>query len=303
MTQPTTRDDVYIYRSRDPHTAIPDWLAFYRPISSEARALAHAIIVMSKGPMPPTKPEIAEKLGVDVRSVYRWLNELNAAGIMSTRAVGRRNLHVFTEPSNSDLGDQMTNGSDDQRITDRLDQMTNGSDDPLVRHDPHDRDQFLAQQNATNGGFSENPITDPTVGVGVGQHVIDSESTTTNRAPLKTALARWLKQAGMNAARQFDDPALDYWTYRRFVEDKRGLGWEWRQIVSTLREAPLERDPQAPPREDRPIIEAARQLDQQMDDLAGLDSTSLALARRAAADQAECAARAAGVFIEKGMRK
>jgi predicted transcriptional regulator len=241
-------DDVFLYHSRDSHTAIPDWLAFYRGVSAEARTLAHAIIVMSKGAMPPTKPEIAEALGVDVRSVYRWLNELAQSGIMHVRTVGRRNLYIFHAP-NSDSGDQMTIRSDDQAISDPGDQMTIRSSDRIVRHDPHDRDQFFALPDAANGDFSENPITDPPVGVGVGQHESESDSPTTNRAPLKTELARYLKRAGMNAAREFDDPALDYATYRAFVEDKRMLGWEWRQIVSTLRDAPLNTGAQPPPLE------------------------------------------------------
>jgi hypothetical protein len=298
MSQPTTnRDDVFIYHSRDPHTAIPDWLAFYRGVSPEARALAHAIIVMSKGALPPTKPEIAEALGVDVRSVYRWLNELNAAGVTSVRAVGRRNLYLFTEPAKSDRLDQMTNGSDDQRITDRLDQMTNGSSDPLVRHDPHDRDHFPGHQEAVNSGFSENPISDPSVGVVGDQQSRDPDPTSTNRAPLKTALARWLKRAGMNAAREFDDPALDYATYREFVEYKRSLGWEWRQIVSTLREAPLEAQPSDPLAND--WYSPAQLADGQAYDLGQLDSTSMALARRFEADKKEAAARAVGLVNER----
>ena len=113
---------------------------------------------------------------------------------------------------------------------------------------PENCEQFLEQQEAENSGFSENPITDPPVVV-VGDHdsCEQKKPTTTTRAPLKTTIGRWLKQAGMNAARQFDDPTLDYWTYRRFVENKRAAGWEWRQIVSTLRDAPLECDPHAAP--------------------------------------------------------
>src|SRR6476646_9742361 len=80
--RPSIVDDVFLYHSPDPHTAIPDWLVLYQGITKEARHLALTLIVMSKGALPPTKGEIADALGVDVRSVYRWLNELNAAGIM-----------------------------------------------------------------------------------------------------------------------------------------------------------------------------------------------------------------------------
>lgn len=258
-----TTQDVFLYRSRDPHTAIPDWLAFCRTISSEARSLAHAIIVMSQGPLPPTKPEIAERLGVDVRTVYRRLNELNAAGVMHTRIVGRRNLYIFIQPSSSDRMDQMTHGSDDACATDRMDQMTHASSDPCASHDPLNRDQLLAQQEASNGQFPEESISDPTVGVDVGHDSLtESRPTSTNRAPLKTPLARWMQQFGINAAPQFQDPGLDYWTYRRFCEDRRAAGWPYPQIVVTLQRAPLDYDPLAQPRA------AGDQADEYLDQLA-----------------------------------
>jgi len=287
MSHPTTasRDDVFIYQSRDPHTAIPDWLAFRNDITAEARGLALAILVLSKGPLPPAIPEIAEQMNVDERTIYRWLNELRGRGVLTTELIGRRNFYRFH--ATPDRGDQVTHGSGD-----RGDQVTHGSPDPCARDTTPNPNHFSCQQNAENSGFSRNPITDPPVGVGVGQHVGDSDPTNTNRAPLKTALARWLKRAGMNAAREFDDPALDYATYREFVEYKRSLGWEWRQIVSTLREAPLEPQPSDPLAND--WIDPDQLVDS--DELARLDSTSMALARRVEADKAEAVARARGLY-------
>jgi len=277
MSIPTTTGDVFIYRSRDPHTAIPDWLAFCRTVSADARNMAHAILILSRGPLPPTRAEIAEALGVDVRTIQRWLLELRTAGILSEQPVGRRVLCIFSNPAwvtHDVMGDTW--------ITRPADHPTSRSPDPCVTHDPLSRDQFLGQQEAVNSGFSRKPISDPPVGVVGDQQSRDSDPTSTNRAPLKTALARWLKRAGMNAAREFDDPALDYATYREFVEYKRSLGWEWRQIVSTLREAPLE-----------PIADdQADDFSIPSDELARIDSTSMALARRVEADKAEAAARA-----------
>jgi DNA-binding transcriptional ArsR family regulator len=286
MSIPTTTSDVFVYQSRDPHTAIPDWIPFRSDITAEARILALAILVLSKGLLPPAIPEIAERMGVDERTVYRWLNELRSQGVLTTELIGRRNFYRFHE-STPDRLDHLTHGSGD-----RGDQVTHGSGDPCVRGTPPNPNQFSPQQNALNSGFSENPISDPSVGVGVGQHVGDSDPTTNNRAPLKTALARWLKRAGMNAAREFDDPALDYATYREFVEYKRGLGWEWRQIVSTLREAPLEPQPCDPLAND--WYSPEQLADGQADELHQLDSTSMALTRRFEADKAEAAARARG---------
>ena len=237
MAQPTT-DDVYLYQSSDPHTAIPDWLAFCGLVSAEARNMAHAILVLSRGAIPPTRAEIAESLGVDLRTVQRWLAELRSAGILQERAVGRRQLCIFRRPG---MGDTCVMG--DRAITRPTDQVIARSPDRAITHDTMNRDHSLGQGKAPNGAFFQNPISDPLVGVVGDKHESDSDSTTPTPAPLKTRLARWLKQAGMNAARDFDDDSLDFDTYVRFVKDKRQMGWEWRQIVSTLREAPLEPAP------------------------------------------------------------
>lgn len=238
MSPQQYRDDVFI--APTDHTAIPDWLALRRDIPMEARDLAHVILVLAKGTLLPTRDELAQAIGVDVRTIERRLSAMRECGILRTYRAGRRNffiLHDSTFAQIPDTCDHRSHGSPIHVIT-----------DPMCRVSCNNPEHSSAQQEAENGDFFENPITDPPVGV-VGDHdsLEQKKPTPTTRAPLKTTLGRWLKQAGMNAARQFDDSALDYWTYRRFVETKRAAGWEWRQIVSTLRDAPLEPDPHAAP--------------------------------------------------------
>ena len=274
MTQSTTgSEDVYIYQSADPHTAIPDWLALCTAVSPEARSMACTILVLSKAALPPTRAEIAEALGVDLRTAQRWLAELRSAGILRERPAGRRVLCVFSRPC---MGDRGVMG--DTTITRHHDHPSPRSGDRSVTHDPPKSDRFLVQQDAPNDHFFENTISDRPVGVVVGNHDSEEDPTTNNGAALKTPLARWLKQQGVNAARQFDDPALDFATYVRFVTDKRVLGWDWRQIVSTLREAPLDPDPSL--MELIEVIEPAM-LDDQADDQASDDQATTEAARRA----------------------
>jgi len=236
MAQSLNDQDVYLYRSSDPHTAIPDWLPRCSLVSPEARFMAVTILVLSKAPMPPTRAEIAESMGVDIRTVQRWLGELRSAGLLSEHQVGRRVLCVFERP----MDDRGVMG--DRGVTRHTDHPTHGSPDTRITHDPQHGDQLSEHQTAPNGAFFENSIGDPPVGVVGVQHDPLIDPTAATRAPLKTALGRWLKQAGMNAARDFDSEDLDFETYRRWVLDKRDRGWDWRQIVSTLREAPLVRE-------------------------------------------------------------
>jgi DNA-binding transcriptional ArsR family regulator len=95
---PATTSDIFTTRFTNPHTAIPDWLILDPSIRQEARHMAMVIIVLSKRPMPPTKEEIAEQLGVNPRTISRWLAELRAAQVVSYQQVGKRRLYVFHDP-------------------------------------------------------------------------------------------------------------------------------------------------------------------------------------------------------------
>jgi len=121
MAQSLNDQDVYLYRSSDPHTAIPDWLPRCSLVSPEARFMAVTILVLSKAPMPPTRAEIAESMGVDIRTVQRWLGELRSAGLLSEHQVGRRVLCVFERP----MGDPCVMG--DRGVTRHTDHPTHGS--------------------------------------------------------------------------------------------------------------------------------------------------------------------------------
>ncbi len=231
-------NDVFITESR--HTAVPDWIALRQDIPWQARNLAHVILIKSRGPLLPTRDDLAEAMGVEVRTIDRWLADLRSFGMLRTNQAGRRNFFILTDSDSTPTPDPC-----DQRS---MRSAIHAISDPCDQGLEENSEQFLEHQEDANGQFSEESIADPPVGVVVGSNSLKEKRTNNNnRAPLKTPLGRWLKQAGMNAARHFDDPALDYWTYVKFVQEKRAAGWEWRQIVSTLREAPLDRDPHAAP--------------------------------------------------------
>jgi hypothetical protein len=280
-----SENDHYYYQSNDPHTAVPDWVPFAHQLGPEARNLITATLVLQKRGKPPTRRELAEALCVDERSIYRWLGEIASAGAMSTRRAGRRRLNVFHRPKpDRAITDRAIT---DQAITDRA--ITDRAiTDRAIRYEASDSSEHACQQSHETP-IPDQAISDPSVGAVGDQQSRDSDPTTTNRRPLKTPLARWMKQFGINAAAQFDDPALDYWTYRRFCEDKRAAGWAYSQLVSTLQQAPLERNLLAQPGD---VIVSEGLADDQADELAHLDSTSIALARRFEADKAEAAARA-----------
>jgi hypothetical protein len=120
----------------------------------------------------------------------------------------------------------------------------------VILHAPHDRDQFLEQQEASNSLFSENPITDPAIlpsGGGGGDHdsVKDSPPTTTPTAkkaqPCETRLGRFMAANGFGAAREFDRPELDSNHWIHFIRLQLESNVSKERIVHLLRlGAPLE---------------------------------------------------------------
>jgi len=278
--------DQYSIKYTPEAAAVPHWLIFRNDLSYPARMLAIAIIAHQQAGSEPTRDALASDFGVNTRTVDRQLDELRAAKLLSTHRRTRRHLFSVLEPRKPL---ESTHGSTLIPLS-TVDTWINVDNtinvDPCVYIDS-------SRSKAVNSVRVDPCVDSDTVGVGVGHDSIEKVNpTNTNRAPLKTALARWLKRAGMNAAREFDDPALDYATYREFVEYKRSLGWEWRQIVSTLRQAPLEPQPCDPLSQD--WFDPGQLVDGQADELHQLDSTSMALTRRFEADKAEAAARARG---------
>ena len=262
------QSEVFIYPSSDPHTAVPDWVALHPGLADEERNLLHLILIGMKCPIPPTQEELAQQSRVHSRTVARRLTILAQRGFIETYRAGRRTFYRLQATT-----------YDTMRISD-----PHGITDPHgVIYQGGGCQVFLGQQDAPNGHIFEKTISDRSVGVVVGDHDSEEDPTTNNGTSLKTRLARWLKQAGMNAARQFDDESLDYDTYVRFVKEKRGLGWEWRHIVSTLREAPLEPEPPAAPLDSADEPASAGELASAGDELAsaGDDLATIEAARRA----------------------
>jgi len=249
MSIPTTTSDVFVYQSRDPHTAIPDWLPFRSDITAEARTLALAILVLSKGPLPPAIPEIAERMGVDERTVYRWLNELRGQGVLTTELIGRRNFYRFHE-STPDRLDHLTHGSGD-----RGDQVTHGSPDPCVRGTTPNPNHFSCQQNAENSDFSRNPISDPSGGGGGSPFSAEKDPPpATPRRKISPheitgATGKWMVAEGFSLAKAHQyqylplGPAQADYQRRRQLSQGHGaiaLAWEVAPPTGNSQAAPLE---------------------------------------------------------------
>lgn len=239
--------DVFIYQSRDPHTAIPDWIPFRSDITAEARTLALAILVLSKGPLPPAIPEIAERMSVDERTVYRWLNELRGRGVLTTELIGRRNFYRFHE-STPDRLDHLTHGSGD-----RGDQVTHGSGDPCVRDDPLNPNQFSGQQEAANSGFSQNPISDPSGGGG-GSDSEDEDPPPTTAARRKIspseitgATGRWMVAEGFGISKAHHFQDLPLAPAQADYQRRRQLGQGFGAIALAWEVAPPAGESSSPP--------------------------------------------------------
>lgn len=83
-----------IVTAENPHTAVPNWLT-YAHISDSAYRLAVALLTER---VPPTRETLAELLRCDVRSIGRWITELEAAHILSIHKAGRRNMYRIHHP-------------------------------------------------------------------------------------------------------------------------------------------------------------------------------------------------------------
>ncbi len=222
--------DVHSYSSSDPHTAIPDWLPFVAGIGPEARNLIAASLVLEKRHGAPTRRQLAQALGVDERSIYRWLREIAKAGALSIRRDKRRRINVFHKPK------------PDRPITDRPITDRPITDRP-IRFGKNDSSEHVSQQSH-EAAIPDQAISDRSQSgwlVGESSPKKDPQSTKPTRRKLVTPLAKWLRHAGMVGAHLFDDPALDYSTYKNDFERKRAEGMLIGRIVEIWRSAPLER--------------------------------------------------------------
>ena len=227
-TKRTTGDhssDRYYVQSHDPHTSIPDWVPFCRAISPEARNLIAATLVLQRQRDQPTRGDLAHALGVDERTIYRWLSEIQSAGAMTIHRLGRRRDISFHRP----IPDHMIT---DHMITDHV-----ISDRP-IRY-THDRVSGDSALESLETAIPDRTISDRAVGGGGSCLEIDSPTNHQRRAKISpheisTDTGRWLVAEGFSRRRahQFQDLPLaaaqaDYQRLRQLGKRHGGIVETW----------------------------------------------------------------------------
>jgi len=235
----TSQDEPhYYYTSHDPHTAIPDWAPLCTQLSVEARLLIIATTVLQKARQPPTRRQLAHALRVDERSIYRWLEEIAAAGALSTRRAGRRQLIVFRQPTTDQAITDRT--ISDQAITDRTIRYTRSSVEPrtaLERHKPAIPDQAISDPSGGGG--------DPCS--------IELDSPPTTTAPRKispseitTDTGRWMVAQGFSLTKAYQHQLLPLAPTQADFQRRRQLGQQHGAIALAWDVAPPAGESSAP---------------------------------------------------------
>jgi len=220
-------NDVFISRYANPHTAIPDWLVCTSKIRLEVRHMAAVIMILQKRAVPPTKDEIADVLGVETRTISRWLRELREAGCLDYSLVGKRRFYVFHEPPTindpaiNDRSDNDHMESPDHRIIDRWRKRT-GTSQPATHAQPD-------HMNADSGAVS---ISDPPSGSGGLESTESQELPTTSatRPPrvlpehITTETGKWLMKVGFNIRYAYQFQAMSLPVAQADYHRRRELG-------------------------------------------------------------------------------
>jgi hypothetical protein len=182
-------------------------------------------------------------MDVDIRSISRWLDELRAASVLTSKRIARRNIYIIHRPIlDSAIIDPTII---DPTIIDRT-IIDPTIIDPRVHVHYSNQINSLTHTNEPNSPNSENPIMDRRGGGGGDHHDLVKDSpTSTKRAkaaqPCYTALGRFLAASGFGSAKEFDDSALDSEHWIAYVKYQLDAGMDRGRIVHFLRmHAPLE---------------------------------------------------------------
>ncbi len=238
-------NDVFITESR--HTAVPDWIALRQDIPWQARNLAHVILIKSRGPLLPTRDDLAEAMGVEVRTIDRWLADLRSFGMLRTNQAGRRNFFILTDSdstSTPDPCDQRSMRSAIHAISDPCDQ---GLDEKS--------EQFLEQQEGLNGQFSEKSIADPPGGGGGScSNEIDPPPTTAPRRKISPReiigdTGKWMVAEGFSLTKAHQHQHLPLKAAQADYQRRRQLGQRHGAIADAWEVSPPAGAPELAPLE------------------------------------------------------
>ncbi len=220
----------FYYASDDPHTAIPDWAPLCTQLSFEARLLIITTLVLQRAKQPPTRRQLAYALRVDERSIYRWLEEIAAAGASSTRRLGRRQIIVFRQPTT------------DRRITDRTISDPTISD-PTIRY-TLDRVKPHSALDSHESAIPDRTISDPRGGGGgIDSTQLDSPPTTNpprkiSPHEITTPTGRWMVAEGFSLAKAHQHQSLPLAPAQADYQRRRQLGQQHGAIAQAWSVSP-----------------------------------------------------------------
>jgi hypothetical protein len=217
-------------------TAVPNRLLLDTRLSRDARLLGALIFLhaANSGKAFPSQQQLAEELASNdkapsVRSVQRWLSELQEAGWLGWRQTMRNNEYTLYDP---------------QEIA-QTSATTLVSSSTPQNHDSHEQEQMSATTTVSPTATGESPYATP-----VSPHTtpvshssiykdsscIDSSTTESPDVVVDTRLTTFLLNEGMSAAHEF--ARLDYDTAREDFHRRRQAGHSISTIVRAWRAQP-----------------------------------------------------------------
>jgi hypothetical protein len=215
-------------------TAVPNRLLLDKRLSHSARLLC-ALIFMhaaNSGKAFPSQKQLAEELATfndkdqtekapSIRSVQRWLSELQEAGWLEWRQTMRNNEYTLYDPYEPE----------------QMSVTTPVSPSTPQNHDCHEKEQMSATTLVSPTATGESPhttlVSPHTTPVShssiyIDSSCIDSSTTESRDVVVDERLVKFLLNEGMSAAHEF--AGLDYNTAREDFHRRRQAG----QAISTI---------------------------------------------------------------------
>lgn len=229
--------------------AVPGSVLLANKMPYSVRVLASVILLFQGTGEPPGREDLAAAMGVDTRTIDRWIDVLRDQQLIETLRDGKRNVFGFMEPRKGQTTKRIDSASPKKRTRkpsvmsnhDRMIEVgapTDRSiiDHPIIDH-PIDSKPRKASRRRINGKLDRMIDSAPVGGVG-GAHDLNEDrepTTSTPRGPLKTRHAKHMLRLGIMAAPEFDTEEYDSDAFIVAIDHMRREGLRHDQIVYRLR--------------------------------------------------------------------
>lgn len=219
-------DTTYSLNVQTDSTQYPDWLMLCNELTHSARILAGAILIHQKNGRQPKQVQLAADLGVDIRSISRWIAELKQAKILTTPRCKRRNVYRFRKPRNARIHDQPIA---DRLIVDQSDVDQLIVDQPVYHPDGHN------MAPGSRKGQRKPPGDTQALHGGGGAHDLSTDRDPPTPPPARSArritpqdittdTGRWMVKEAFSLAKAFQFQHLPLRACQLDYERRRGLG-------------------------------------------------------------------------------